>query len=355
MTAKPLKIYADPQYAPRLDDGSPGYTPLVGRFWLQTPPSSVMAAYDQRKHDLFEITTSPAGADAAVLPGDWNFYRVSAFQSTDATALAQRFADVARQHHLPLFVFHHADNDLPIPLDAIIFRTSAYASQHPPKTLGLPSWSSTITDKMPLRPWERTPVIGFCGSATRSTPRKRLWHWGRMVRQLVLRRQPVYASPRDQRARALDLLRRSPRVATHFIIRSQYYGGAQTASTEAEVVRIQSEYRDNMRDSDYTLCMRGNGNYSIRFYETLCAGRIPLFVNTDCLLPYADEVNWRTLFPWVEARDLARIADTAADFHAGLSADAFTALQIELRALWETWLSPHGFFAKLPLALEKYA
>lgn len=32
-----------------------------------------------------------------------------------------------------------------------------------------------------------------------------------------------------------------------------------------------------MTGSDYVLCTRGNGNYSIRFYEALCRGRIPVF------------------------------------------------------------------------------
>ena len=38
--------------------------------------------------------------------------------------------------------------------------------------------------------------------------------------------------------------------------------------------------------------MRGAGNFSVRFYETLMMGRIPLLIDTDIRLPLSDEINW---------------------------------------------------------------
>ena len=60
--------------------------------------------------------------------------------------------------------------------------------------------------------------------------------------------------------------------------------------------QLRFEFIRNILSSDYTLCFRGSGNYSLRFYETLCLGRIPLFINTDCKLPFEDEINWRDMF-----------------------------------------------------------
>jgi hypothetical protein len=52
------------------------------------------------------------------------------------------------------------------------------------------------------------------------------------------------------------------------------------------------EFQDNIKNSHFTLCNRGAGNFSMRFYETLSAGRIPLILDTDLVLPYEDKINW---------------------------------------------------------------
>ena len=62
-------------------------------------------------------------------------------------------------------------------------------------------------------------------------------------------------------------------------------------------------------NSEYTLCYRGAANYSLRFYESLCLGRIPLFINTDCMLPFEDRVHWKDVCLWVEEHNLKYIGD----------------------------------------------
>jgi hypothetical protein len=47
-----------------------------------------------------------------------------------------------------------------------------------------------------------------------------------------------------------------------------------------------------MRDSEFVFCPRGTGNFSIRFYETLYYGRIPIIIDTDIVLPFSDLINW---------------------------------------------------------------
>jgi len=102
---------------------------------------------------------------------------------------------------------------------------------------------------------------------------------------------------------------------------------------------------DNMIDGDYVLCTRGFGNFSYRLYEALCCGRIPVFVNTDCVLPYEHLIDWRQYCVWVEEYEIDMIGDIVARFHAGLSDTDFHDLQRACRRLWDEWLSPTGFFA----------
>jgi hypothetical protein len=107
------------------------------------------------------------------------------------------------------------------------------------------------------------------------------------------------------------------------------------------------EYVQNIVDSDYVLCARGAGNFSYRLYETLSCGRIPVFVDTDCVLPLEDEIDWRALCVWVDARGVDTIGKRVRSFHERLSPEAFIELQRRARATWEEFLSPLGFVRSL--------
>nr|MDQ3805076.1 glycosyltransferase family 47 protein [Acidobacteriota bacterium] len=148
------------------------------------------------------------------------------------------------------------------------------------------------------------------------------------------------------RAQALYILSRSADVQTNIIVRDGWFNRAfENGGVNVPLVRqSRAEFYENMFGSDYVLCARGMGNYSIRFYETLCSGRIPVFVNTDCVLPFEEWVDWRQYCVWVEEEELPHIAERVAEFHERLSPAEFQDLQMACRRLWEEWLSPYGFF-----------
>ena len=110
------------------------------------------------------------------------------------------------------------------------------------------------------------------------------------------------------------------------------------------------ELLDNLLGSDYVLCARGEGNFSYQLYETLCSGRIPVFVNSNCVLPFQNQLDWKSFCVWVEAEDVTKVASKVAEFHAALTPEAFIELQKRCRNVWEEWLSPHGYF----LPFSKY-
>ena len=99
--------------------------------------------------------------------------------------------------------------------------------------------------------------------------------------------------------------------------------------------KSRSEFIKNILSSDYTLCYRGSGNYSLRFYETLCLGRIPLFINTNCKLPFEDKIDWRDICLWVNAKDLDNyLSDIILEYHNALSEKRFIDQQIYCREIW---------------------
>ena len=190
------------------------------------------------------------------------------------------------------------------------------------------------------------PTIGFCGHATLSAS-KRLKETAKCIRENARRFfqnpfrkdwEPLFASAYE-RAMLLSFCKDPSLVKTNFIYRNHYRAGAQT---EAERTQTTLEYYRNIAESDYVLCVRGAGNFSVRFYETLMMGKIPIFVNTDCLLPFEDSIDWKKHVVWIEWKDRKEIAEKVNEFHKEISPEAFLQLQLENRKLWKETLSIKG-------------
>jgi hypothetical protein len=192
------------------------------------------------------------------------------------------------------------------------------------------------------------PVIGFCGQA-----RGGLKKWSLDVgKGLCLRLlKAVQKWPYDneklisttiQRSKLLDNLEKSPLVQTNFIRRTKYRGGAKTAEEKRE---NSTEFYANMRQSQYICCYRGVGNYSVRLFETMASGRIPLIIKSDNNLPFEHEIDWG-IFPSIPYNKCQNIAQYIADFHSSLSNGQFIFLQTEARRIWEDFLTYKSFMTK---------
>jgi hypothetical protein len=146
------------------------------------------------------------------------------------------------------------------------------------------------------------------------------------------------------RARVLRALRRSPLIEDHFIIRNDYRAGVRSSEDRSNPFHpTRLEFVRAIHDCDYTLCVRGGGNFSVRLYETLNLGRIPIFIDTDCILPYDFVLDWRQFCCWIDEGEIPHIAEKVADFHASLTPDDFIDRQKACRAVWEQWCSDTGF------------
>jgi len=152
------------------------------------------------------------------------------------------------------------------------------------------------------------------------------------------------------RTTVLRFLAASPVIDANLKIREHFLGGALLSEGSVDVQKMQQirqEYVQNTVGSDYVLCARGGGNFSYRLYETLCCGRIPVFVDTDCVLPFHSEINWKQYCVWVDEKEVQWIGEKVAEFHDSLTNRQFLDLQRECRKLWEDYLSPEGFFGNL--------
>jgi hypothetical protein len=335
-TDSTLPIFADRTLVP---DGAP-HAVMLYPFWGKPPEDSAdpntgrFDRYAEAGRRFFRLTGLDE-AELAVFPTDWT----QLMDSPTELPAAAEFAAEAREAGTPTIAFFVNDSDEPVGLPgATVFRTTLHRSRRRASEFAQPAWSEDFVERyargqLPLRSKEHQPTVGFCGLA----PRSRLDRFRRTSSEGTLR------------ARALQRLRRTRGVRTNFLVRKDFVGGAvRDGITDARKMhRARGEYVQNMLDSDYILCARGAGNFSYRLYETLSCGRIPVFVDTDCVLPYDFLIEWRELVVWIEEGRLDEIGEQVLDFHARLSDREFVELQRECRRVWERYLRPEGFFENL--------
>ena len=291
-------------------------------------------------------------ADIGVFPQAWKQLQ----EDAGGIARVRAFDEAARASGKPRVYFLEGNVVVPVPLEgAIVMHTSLLRSRRLPTEFALPHFHDDLLNyshgELQVRRKRPRALVSFCGAVLRKqppqTPRQRLRRVAGGGRRSALR---LLGRPDPDdlyvRANALDALLGQDEVETDVIVRDEPGGGAWTTPFDASLwEKVRRDYVRSIVESDYVLCARGANNTSWRFYETLSLGRIPVFVDTDCVLPYDFLLPWRDYCVWIDRSDLENIGERVATFHEGLSEDEFVELQRECRRLWEEYLSPHGFFS----------
>lgn len=203
-------------------------------------------------------------------------------------------------------------------------------------------------------PKEAVPAVGFVGHSNGSFFKlvKEFLIYARFSLRGLLKKhyfdyQSFYPSS-YYRFSYLNLLAKSKAVDTHFIYRKKYRAGVTSPEARKQT---SLEFFQNIYDTPYTFCMRGTGNFSVRLYETLAMGRIPVVINTDCQFPFEDLIDWERHCLLIDAEQVATIGARLSRFHASLSPSDFIALQQSNRTLWEDYFTKEAFFIQLSAKL----
>ena len=111
---------------------------------------------------------------------------------------------------------------------------------------------------------------------------------------------------------------------------------------------LQKKFRDILHRNIFSFCPRGRGNYSIRFYETLRAGRIPVLVDSDQVFPCEDLIDWDDIV--ICAKDTEEMIKMVHDWteHRDL-----ISIQKRCREVWEQYLQFESFLELLPKYIEE--
>ena len=320
----------------------------------------------------FLILTGIEECDACLLP---IYYDLSATRE----AFERRISDfIHKANHYNKMILIFAGHDIAnISINvknSIVFNSAISKSRQAHNEQSWPHFFEDFLSKynsgvLRLRAKSAIPIVGFCGYAP---PLNIEFGKEKVISALklaanyggILQHYPEKAS-HSYRARAIIGLQKSNKVIQNFRLKSSFaFGpsGLNTGRTTESNTDFRKNFVDNILDSDYTLCVRGIGNNSIRFFETLCCGRIPIFVNTDSTLPYDTIIEWKKLCIWVEEKDIDRIGEIVAKFHQATTEEEFINLQKKAREVWQEYLSPVGFYKNLSLlikhrlsAMDKYS
>lgn len=235
----------------------------------------------------------------------------------EASEEMKEYIGLATQYNKKLISFYVDDSSIPtasIP-NLNVFRTSILKSKKKNHEYAMPAWSKDFKKykDIPLRKKQLKPTIGFCGYIDHP--------------ETTIRKKCV------------TILNTHNKINTNFIIRKAFWGG------KIDDINLRNEYVDNMINSDFILCTRGSGNFSYRLYETLSAGRIPIFIDTDCCIPFDNTMRYNDYFPIIKESEISNTESIILDFWNNIN--DYELLQNKLYQLYVEYFSPYGFIHQL--------
>jgi len=187
----------------------------------------------------------------------WLYHRLLRGESNIPHQLRD-IAVIENPAQIPILVCILSDDTAKYPQyrNLILLRTSLYRKNRRATEWPLPYlWESQSVDFQPA-PDAGKPTIGFCGLSN-------AW------------RQPL-----------IDLFSQSAAVQTDFILRDQFWGG------KPHDEKLMNDFWKNIHHNAFTIASRGAGNFSMRFYQALSVGRIPVLLDTQMVLPFTRYIDW---------------------------------------------------------------
>jgi len=335
----PLKIYSSKDW---LIEGS-NVVLMLAPFWGATessnsdPDHGRFDEYLKNGKEIFDLIEPIEKSEIAVYPQEFS-------NTLQGIVHLKKCAEYAKAKSKQLLVFYNADDDAEIKIDnCLFFRTSFYKCTQKPNEFALPGWSVDFVNYFPnkkiqvLEP-QKQPSVSYCGYIDDEIKG--------LKAKLKSILKPTIKSHEDRakatRGKACRQLQSNNEIQTNFIIRNGFW-----AHGIEDKIAARKQYAENMIGSLYCIATRGGGNFSYRLYEILSCGRIPIFINTDSVLPFDTNIDWKKHVVWLEENELNKIDQILLKFHTSKTKEELSLLQKQNRELYSQYLSPLGFHKSL--------
>lgn len=307
--------------------------------------------YEQTPQSVFEkyqLVDKVEKADAIIFPLNYLSKGVSNLHQS-----YELLIKLARTNNKKLLVYTGGDygktfNDPNI----ITWRNAGFKSSNDKQTLVLPAFMNDPLENdvvsIQQLEYKRLPHVSFTGFATAnfkeevrinlSTLKTNLKRWFKKDHSDY---QKVYNAA-GKRSSFLKKLEKSTGIETDFIYRDKYRAGSKTIEERKKSTR---EFFENLNNSPYTFCLRGAGNFSVRFYESLALGKIPVLIDTDMQLPLEGIINWNKHICRVSP--VEDLVEAITSFHNTHDLESFLELQNSNRSLYERYLNRHAYLCEI--------
>ena len=335
----PLRLFVDPVWKRK---GQP--TPLLFPFWGN--PYDENSLFAKETFDSYQFDTSLYTIVEDISQAQMVFppYKYQWFLRYDMP-LWEECLRVAQEANLPLLVDVVGDVDYTIDIpNAYMLRLGGYRFLPDHRRIQVPSPVDDLLHrvcggKLSIRKKSTgLPVIGFAGWASLTLKQKIrsiLKQAPIRLRAIIDQRYSTMIKGVFWRAKTIKILQRSSRVILNLKVRSSFSGSTKTA--QGGLIELRQDFVDTILASDYGLDVRGDPNDSNRIYEVCSLGRIPVILDTERNFPFSDVVNYRDFAVIVDYKDINRMADVLADFHANVSAEKFEDMQLKARETFEKY------------------
>jgi hypothetical protein len=353
---EPIKLYVGEDYK---EEKLFTYTELLFPFWgvsaKESMPYMRAAAlqYQYSKND-FALVADISDCDYVLMP-----YSYERLMSVNPEKVAHILRE-AREAGKPIIIDGAGDLEHPIEVpNSIVLRVSPYRFSIQENEIVLPFSAEDLLEAyrggdLQLRKKKDVPSVGFTGWASLS-PIRRIKLF---VKELPITLGALFDEKRGAehkgllfRERSLKALARTKGIQANFTARKTYSG--HTATIHGTVKNNREEFIENLAESDYALAVRGDANSSVRFYEALSMGCIPLFLDTACVLPLEDRLNYRDFCVFVDWRDTDRIGEKLLEFHRSVTPERFEDMQTKAREAYRKYLRIDSFSGHLADMLRK--
>ncbi len=321
---------------------------LIGSFYKRPElgatlfTSKVAADYSYSSFTFVQIITE---ADYILIP--------HAVRSIDINT--QKYLDeirvLAKKYDKKVLVFIGGDMSHDVFIDdMIVMKGSQYKYMMRDNEIIVPPYAEDLleSDEIEIRKKDAKPIIGFCGWAGVSTREQLLKYHVKNI--LINLKKIIYPFSYQEvhkkglffRRKAIRVLNNSKLVKTNFIIRKSFSASAKTISLDPVVAR--KEYRENIINSDFVLTPKGDANFSVRFYEVLTLGRIPILIDTETVLPLENFIDYSKFILRIKHKDIRKLPELISRFYANLTPDQFADMQKKAREAYEQYFRYDAFF-----------
>jgi hypothetical protein len=283
----------------------------------------------KQKSINLRFTSQLINSDAVLVPYDLSYWYKNKVYITYLKSLAEK---------KKLIILNTGDFISKIKKieNAIYFRPFLNPGEHSPNTIIIPYEIEPMFTAITSNPKFNISFMGYFPRiiSTRLfyTLKNSFWHPvkgnGSIVRKLMARKIKKTNLP-------LTLVKRN-----------SFSGWKRDNSTNT--LNRRTEFFNSIRDSRYIICPRGDGNQSLRLYETLSAGRVPILIDTKIKLPLEDRLNYSEITITLNLYDSIDIwRKEILDFESLYKGTKFKKLSQEISEFYDQNLSMYNFYKNL--------